>query len=174
MPVACSPGQRGTSIRNYALLTRATGMKIGEALYAAQAVYGQYEILTPAYDIEPDELYTLGGSARLGGVWPGDSGGGGGGARPANVNVDASDDPRAAQEFWRQMLSGRAVDAVVILRCPVRQRELDVAIAHEHRYRGWMFVHYRFLMQPVLGPQHANLVIIDDHFVVFGIHFGGV
>ena len=76
MPVACSRGQRGTSIRNYALLTRATGMKIGEALYAPQAVYGQYEILTPAYDIELDGLYTLGGSARLGGAGPGDSGGG--------------------------------------------------------------------------------------------------
>ena len=35
-------------------------------------------------------------------------------------------------------------------------------------------MHYRFLMRPVLDAQHAELVIIEDHFVVFGIHFDGV
>lgn len=38
---------RRLSIRNYALLTRATVIKIGETLDASQVVYGQYETLTP-------------------------------------------------------------------------------------------------------------------------------
>ncbi len=38
---------RRLSIRNYALLTRATVIKIGETLDASQIVYGQHEMLTP-------------------------------------------------------------------------------------------------------------------------------